>query len=47
MSLVEWLAITIALLFVLYFTVAFVRRPSFKGFRTWMKNVIDALFGIG
>ena len=47
----QWLAITIALLFVLFFTVVFVRqmlrRPSMKEFRTWIKNVVDALFGIG
>ncbi len=47
----QWLAITIALLFVLFLTVVFVRqmlrRPSMKEFRTWIKNVVDALFGIG
>jgi len=47
----EWLAITIGLLFVLFFIGVFVpqmlRRPSTKAFRAWIKNVIDALFRIG
>jgi hypothetical protein len=51
MSLGQWLAITIALLFVLYFTVIFirhmVRRPSMKDLGTWIKNVMDSIFGIG
>lgn len=47
-----WL-VSIALLLIIYFTVLFLskvraeRRVSWKGFRDWVRNIIDSLFGIG
>jgi threonine/homoserine/homoserine lactone efflux protein len=51
MSWGQWIIIAIGLVFALSaaiaLVVAMVRRPSWKGFGRGIKNIIDALFGIG
>ena len=47
------LFVSIASLLIIYFTVLFLskvraeRRVSWKGFRDWVRNIVDSLFGIG
>lgn len=53
MAAFELLLVSIALLLIIYFTVLFLskvraeRRVSWKGFRDWVRNIIDSFFGIG
>ena len=47
----EWISITIGLLLVAWILVVLVvrmlRRPRWQTLRTGLKNIVDALFGIG
>ena len=47
----EWISITIGLLLAAWILVVLVvrmlRRPRWQALRTGLKNIVDALFGIG
>jgi hypothetical protein len=51
MSSLEWLSITVGLVVVValivVLTVRMIRQPRWKTLRAGLKNIVDAIFGIG